>query len=222
MTFADITAEVQGALARTDSEVTTLVPGWVNRRQREAAKRHNFAFMRTTGAAIPTVVDQQSYALPADFKDALVFYLLTSSAYVPLEVRGTLEMLRRFSPTDGGEPAFLTLEPGTGTVQVWPPKPDAVYAIIPVYFAWPADLAGTQTNWLTINAPKMLVAGGVAEGLAYLGSDEEAAVWDQRFWAEWKAAKDHDLGRALASAFTLVPRWDSTSGETARQRAGWP
>lgn len=221
MTFTEITTEVQEALARTDTAVTTKIATWVNRRQRMAASRHNFSFMRTLGAAMPTVVNQQAYTLPTDYKDDHAFYILKTDSHIPLEIGATLSALVRYSPADTGEPEFITVDPGTTTFKVWPPKPNAVYSILPLYFAWPADLSGAQTNWFTDNFPGMLIAGGVAEGLDFLGASEDTPKWEQRFEEAFRRAKAHDVERALPQRHGIVPRWDVAVGQIARERDGW-
>lgn len=219
MTFQEIVEEVQHSLARTDSAVVDKIPVWVNRRQRMAAARHNFSFMRTTSQFV-TVVGQQAYDLPADFKDDILFYILKDDAYVPLPITSDRGVLYRYSPADEGEPVCVTLE--ANQVQLWPPKPDAVYTIRRTYYAWPTDLSGVGTNWLTDRAPEVLVAGGVVEGLWFLGADKEIGAWEQKSEIALKRAITYDTGRGLPQEFALIPRLDVGISRNARTEAGWP
>lgn len=179
MTFSDIVTEVQDALARNDAAVTGKIPGWVNRRQDVAALRHDFAFMRVLATA-STVAGQKLYGFPSDFKRHLRFYLQTATAYIRLPVRNEADMLATFSPTTtNAQPQNVTVETGSATFKLWP-TPDAVYTLKLSYFSLPADLSGTQTNWLTVYAPTVLVAGATAEGLWFLGADNEAMTAEKR------------------------------------------
>lgn len=222
-TFLQIKTEIQDTLARTDATVTGKIGGWVNRRQRLAANRHNFLFLRNQDSRA-TVVDTQEYTLPANFKDDIQFFIQKTTEYVPLEIRSLVEMLRLYSPDTKGEPRYITFEFTEKDFRVWPPKPDAVYTINIVYYRWPPDLSDNgDTNWFTDNADVMLVAGAVADGLWFLGAEQDAGPWEQRYEAEFQRVKTYDQERQLPQFGVLVPRWDVKSPAiSARRDAGWP
>ena len=181
-TFQDITGEVQDALARNDAAVTTKIAGWVNRRMRQAANKHDFHFMRSSpAAAIPIDTVNQSFGLPSDFKGDIVLYLLEANAFTLLQVKSETEMLKRYSPTDTGKPQFVSIR--DTTFLIWPPHSDQTYTCNLLYWQYPAELSGTQTNWFTANAPKMLIAGGMAEGYGFIGASDDATYWEQK-WEE--------------------------------------
>lgn len=220
MTFQEIVAEVQHGLARSDAVVVDKIPSWVNRRQKMAASRHNFSFMRTENQ-FSTVPGLQEYDLPSDYKDDILFYLLLDDRYVLIPIVSDRTVLDRYSPTDSGQPKCLTM--GNGKVKLWPPLPDDTYTIRRLYYAWPADLSGISTNWFTDHGGQMLVSGGVAEGLWFLGANEEVPGWEMRYESELKRLITQDAARGLPQEFVLVPRRDiGRTGSTIRQDAGWP
>lgn len=228
MTFAEIQTEVQDALARTDTVVTGKIGTWINRRQHTAASRHNFGFMRTSITRSLTVAAGQTYTLPAvadgtAYKDDAVFFLLKTNAYVEIPIRTQLEGIRTYSPTDTGEPVFISLEPGATSFKIWPPTTDATYTLTIAYFGWPTDLSGTGTNWFTDHFPRLLISGAMAEGYAFLSAYEDTLAQEQLFEAEFRRAKAADVERLLPDEYALAPRLDAGSGgETPRQAAGWP
>jgi hypothetical protein len=237
MNYTEIRAEVIDTLARSDALVTDKVGTWINRRQRLAAARHNFAFMlkEATVAISANPASQQDYALPTDFKDERVIMLQRTTDWIELPVRGHLEMIRTFGRTDKGEPMFVTLEPGAGMFRLWPPIPDQNYTVLFSYYGWPADLSGTSTNWLTDNFPNLLIAGAVAEGWRFLGELQEAQWWDSglpstpgreqnpaSFEAILAKAIGADKGRLLPADLALVPRLNALGDQlTPRHRDGW-
>lgn len=251
MNFGEIKTEVVDTLARNDAVVIGKIPVWVNRRQHQAAARHNFDFLKTTPGPMPLIIGQQQYRIPGAslgtgvnaqgklFKDDVFFYLLDiatpagvieyTGKLLPIKTRD--EMLQRFSRNDSGEPEFVTLDSYYGTdirdtyydFSVWPPKPDKVYQVTALMYTWPLDLLNDiDTNWFAERFPHMLIAGAVADGFWMLGADEEATVREAQFEKVLREAISTDKGRQVPSDFSLVPSWNSgPSGGTMTRRDWW-
>lgn len=65
------------------------------------------------------------------------------------------------------------------------PQPDSAYAIAGTYYAKPTLIRNDTNgeNWLTQNAPDLMLYGALLEAAPYIKDDERALVW-QQFYAE--------------------------------------
>ena len=213
MNFGELKTEIQDTFTRTDSAVTGKIGTWVNRRQKQAAARHNFGFLRRD-ITTPIADGQSAFNMGGDFKDDVTFFLEKSDSWIELPVRPRLEMIRRYAPDDKGEPQFMSFETWTNTagslllkVYLWPPLSDAAYTIRTVYYQWPTDFIGdSDTSWISVHFPQVLIVGGTAEGYWFLGAEEQARVWEGRWEYELQKAIEHDTKRDLPAEFVLAPR----------------
>jgi hypothetical protein len=62
------------------------------------------------------------------------------------------------------------------------PVPDQAYALELTYYAKLSPLADTnQTNWLTLNAPQLLLAATLVEAALWCKDDAKLAFWQARY-----------------------------------------
>lgn len=180
--YADLQAAVARDLFRTD--LTNQIIDWIFMREQEwnlVMKRREMTQLATAS----TVANQDSYALPTDFGEAM-------------------EMHINNSPIEGLEPGswnrIKTLYQSTGIPQMWSitddqfllgPTPNDVYTIELYYYKVIPNLSsGNTTNWLLTNHPQ----------LYYLGAMSAAAdspVLDMPQAAKWKSAYEEALKKFI-------------------------
>lgn len=210
--YSEIKQQVKYNLGRDSSEIDAQMNIWARFSMREIIRWRDAWFERAV-ATTPTVVDQQEYDLPADFKGDLKIYILKDDKFV--ELRGPIglpEALRRFSPSDEGEPeswSFSQDSDGADQFKVWPPKPDDIYTLKLDYTRYLDDLEDdTDTNVLTLNYPDLLVAKMTKWGFRYLQEHADAKEWDAEAESIMRDMHAQWVGRIMGSDFSLTPRAD--------------
>ncbi len=210
--YSEIKAQVKYNIGRDSTEVDAQMNLWARFAMREITRWRDSWFERAE-ATVPTVVDQQTYDLPVDFKGDPKLYILKADKYV--EIRGPIglpEALRRFSPQDEGEPeswSFFTDTDGTDQFKVWPPKPDAVYSIKVDYTRYLTDLEDdADVNALTLNYPDLLIAKMTKWGFRYLQEHADAKEWDAESEKIMRDLHAQWVARVMGSDHSLTPRAD--------------
>lgn len=121
-------------------------------------------------------LDTQYSAIPADFLEAIRFYV-TSGDTKPLELISQAELLdrKRKSLNTSGSPAYYALT--AGELEVYP-VPDGTYDVELYYFARvPALSDSAPTNWLLTYFPDVLLYGALVHSAPYLQDDSRITVW---------------------------------------------
>ena len=114
--------------------------------------------------------------IPADYLRTKSMTFLKGSAVMevngaPLKKvlqAGTLDTPRLYAPV--------------GTEFKFGPTTDADYTIDLIYYAaLPVVSTTVATNWLSDNAPEIILFGAVMEACLWLKDDQRAAIWEGRF-----------------------------------------
>lgn len=72
-------------------------------------------------------------------------------------------------------------------------KPSGTYTLGGIYYAaFTALSSGATTNWLTTNAPDLLLAACMSEAAAYVKSERQMAYWTARYSALIDELQDQD------------------------------
>lgn len=78
------------------------------------------------------------------------------------------------------------------------PTPDAAYPVEIIYYQLPPLLDEEhQTNWLTDNAPEVLLYGTLLEAAPFLKNDERIPVWQNMYDRAAAMLNGEDLGKIL-------------------------
>lgn len=116
-------------------------------------------------------------ALPADYVN-LKFAYVNRTPKVILE-RRPAEWIHATYPTRTGVPQFIGRDQGNF---VFGPTPDSNYDIAGTYYKRLPPLSdATPTNWLTANAPDLLLFGALSEAAAYFKNDGRIPTWQSKF-----------------------------------------
>jgi hypothetical protein len=172
-TYAEIQTDVVAWLNREGfTELIANVPTFIQMALRRVYRAANLNAMETP-VSFSTDVD----TVPAD--------LLRMKTMTIIQGGGTREVnggaYKRVAALQGasGCPQSYNI---IGTTFRWGPTPDQVYSGEIVYYA-PLDalVNDEDTNWLTDNAPELILFGALLEAALYLKDDQRGAVWQSRF-----------------------------------------
>jgi len=189
-TFGEIKARVLDNLA--DDSLSSVVDGslgFVNTAMRRLEKKNNLLYMvkssRTDfGSFSPesdvyTSVSKMKRILSVYYvRDGVKIYLHKLD-YEDLEARSTLDEKITAPPTyfaikSMGTSQKITIELDT--------IPDDTYTVGVRFIAYSDDLSEDgDENWLTSNAPELLVFGAMLEAEVYIENDERTAIWLAKF-----------------------------------------
>lgn len=204
MTFTTLKQDVQRYLERgvtlaSDPIVFEQIPRLINLAERRIARElkiQGFINVVTTALA----PGQSVVAKPDRWRDTVSFTLGTGAGY---EQRTSLyarsyEYARSYWPdaTQTGEPVFYADYDYNHWLVV--PTPDAAYPLEILYYQLPPLLDDEhETNWLTENAPEILLYGTLLEATPFLKNDERIPVWQNMYDRAAAMLNGEDLAKIL-------------------------
>lgn len=204
MTFTTLKQDVQRYLERgvtlaSDPVVFEQIPRLINLAERRIARElkiQGFINVVTTALA----PGQSVVAKPDRWRDTVSFTLGTGAGY---EQRASLysrsyEYARSYWPdaTQTGEPVFYADYDYNHWLVV--PTPDAAYPLEILYYQLPPLLDDErETNWLTENAPEILLYGTLLEATPFLKNDERIPVWQNMYDRAAAMLNGEDLAKIL-------------------------
>lgn len=121
-------------------------------------------------------IDTQYSALPADFLEAIRFYV-TSGTSNALELISQGELLKRkeMSLNEVGKPRYYAIT--AGEIEVYP-VPDGTYTAELYYYQRITPLSDSNTsNWLLQYHPDAYLYGALVHSAGYLKDDARIQVW---------------------------------------------
>ncbi len=204
MTFTTLKQDVQRYLERgvtlaSDPIVFEQIPRLINLAERRIARElkiQGFINVVTTALA----PGQSVVPKPDRWRDTVSFTLGTGAGY---EQRTSLyarsyEYARSYWPdaTQTGEPVFYADYDYNHWLIV--PTPDAAYPLEILYYQLPPLLDDEhETNWLTENAPEILLYGTLLEATPFLKNDERIPVWQNMYDRAAAMLNGEDLAKIL-------------------------
>ena len=187
MTYNSLVADLEAYLQRTDSLVVNQIPQFINLAQIRIPRELKLLGFRAevTGNFDGTAQSSGIMQKPSDWRKTIAFYVattsgalsLTGNAHTPVYERD-YDYIRTVypNPTVQGTPRFY----GDADYNHWliQPSPNigAAYKI-PYYSTLTLLDATTQTNWLTVNAPDLLLYACLLEAIPFLKVDERIPTW---------------------------------------------
>jgi len=174
-TFTELKDAIADWLDRSD--LTARIPDFIALAEARINRELRIRPMEVRSTMYATV-DQQYFNLPGGYIQMRNIQLNTNPT-TPLEYI-TPEMLDRlYGSTTTGKPRAYTL---IGDEIQLAPIPDSAYQIEMAFYEKFTPLgdgtSGTVTsNWLTENAPDILLYGALMEAEPFIKNDERVAVW---------------------------------------------
>lgn len=170
-TYAELQASIADTLNRDD--LSSVTPTFIALAEADIQRkvRHWRQEKRATAQ-----IDTQYSAIPADFLEAIRFYV-TSGDTKPLELISQAELLdrKRRDLNTSGSPSYYALT--AGELEVYP-VPDGTYDTELYYYARvPALSDSATTNWLLDYFPDVYLYGALVHSSVYLKDDARLQVW---------------------------------------------
>lgn len=192
MTYASLATDLENYLQRYDTLVINQIPRFIMLAQQRIPREMKLLGFReevvgTFNGDVLTVGVMQK---PSDWRKTIAFYLGTgigNNVHAPVFDR-TAEFIRTVYPdtTSHGQPKFYA----DIDYDHWllGPTPDQAYPFKIDYYGTLSMLDDTtSTNWLTRNAPDLLLYACLLEAVPFIKTDERIQVW-QGFYTNAKAA----------------------------------
>lgn len=205
MTFTTLQADVRAYLERgdvSDPTVFAQIPRLITLAEQRIARElkvQGFINVVTTTLAAGTSV----YAKPDRWRDTVSINVGTGDG---LTSRRTLlprsyEYLRSFWPDESEQDTPLFYADYDDRHWLVAPTPAAANPMEVNYYEMPALLDDThQTNWLTEEAPHLLLYGTLLEATPFLKNDERIGTWQTFYDRAAQALSGEDLGKILDRA----------------------
>lgn len=195
MTWTSLVTTLGQYLQRYDTLVTENIPLFIMLGQQKITTELKILGFREEvqgvfdGTCISTGIMQK----PSDWRKTIAFYVGTgvnNTSHTPVYER-TYEYIRTIYPViqPGTTPSIPRFY-GDADYNHWlvGPAPDQAYPFKIPYYGTLTFLDETvSTNWLTINAPNLLLYACLVEAIPFVKADERIPVW-QSMYAEMKAA----------------------------------
>lgn len=182
MTYSSLVQDLKNYLQRYDALVIGQIPQFIFLAQiRIPREIKNLGFRaEVTGTLGGDTLASGIMAKPADWRKTIAFYVGTgeqNNVHTPVFERD-YDYIRSIypDPSEVGVPKFY----GDADYNHWliQPTPDAAYPFKIPYYSTLTMLDDTnQTNWLTINAPDLLLYASLLEAIPFVKVDERIPVW---------------------------------------------
>ena len=164
---------------RTDAAFLAQVPTFISLAENRIAtemKQQGFQSVVSGVFAAGAVL-----AKPAYWKSTISFSFTASGARTPLLLRA-LEYVRNYWPNEAatGTPRFYADYNATNFLIA--PTPASAFAFELVYYARLQPLsAANDSNWLTLNAPQVLLAAAMVEAYRYAKNPGKLSEWESTY-----------------------------------------
>lgn len=164
-------AEVAGWLHRSD--LTAEIAGWIQLAQFRIYRDLRIRQMET---ALSSVIASGVVAVPSGYIEMKYAYI-NGSPMQKLQ-RKDAEWIYQNYPTRSadGQPKFFAREADNF---IFGPYPDSTYTVKGVYYKKLDDLA--TTNWLTSDAPDLILFATLCEAAPWTGNDANIPKWEGRY-----------------------------------------
>jgi hypothetical protein len=174
-TFTELKDAVADWLDRSD--LTSRIPDFIALAEARLNRELRIRPMEVRSTMV-TTADQQYFQLPGGYIQMRNMQLNTNPT-TPLEYITPEMMDRLYGSTTSGKPRAYTL---IGDEIQLAPIPDSTYTVEMAFYEKFTPLgdgsSGTVTsNWLTANAPDVLLYGALMEAEPFIKNDERIPVW---------------------------------------------
>jgi hypothetical protein len=209
MTFTSLKQDVQRYLERgdtlaSDPIVFEQIPRLINLAERRIARELKIqGFINVVTAQLE--IGNPVVTKPDRWRDTVSMFIGTgasNNSRTALYTR-SYDYLRSYWPdaAETGQPVFYS----DYDYNHWlvAPTPDAEYPIEILYYQLPPLLdEEAQTNWLTENAPEILLYATLLEATPFLKNDERIPVWQNMYDRAAAMLNGEDLAKILDRSAT--------------------
>lgn len=208
MTYNSLVNDLTAYLQRSDTLITNQIPQFIALAQIRIPRELKILGFRqeVTGVFDGTAQSSGIMQKPADWRKTISFYVGTGSTnniHTPVLERD-YDYLRTVypNPTIQGTPRFFA----DADYEHWlvQPSPSSALPYKIPYYATLTQLDNTtQTNWLTVNAPDLLLYASLIEAIPFVKTDERIPVWQGMYTAAKQALIIQEIEGKYATSATV-------------------
>lgn len=201
-TFSSLRNDISKYLERgfndtDDPLVYEMIPTFINDAERRVST--DLKLTGTINVVTSSFVQGQStYPKPDRWRETVSMNYGTqtsSNTRVQLYPR-SYEFIRMYHPDDSQQAAPKYYGDYNYSNIIVAPTPDSSYPFELVYYQLPPLLDDqTQTNWLTVYAPRLLRFACLVEATRFLKNDERIQTWESAYQSELSSMKQEDMSR---------------------------
>lgn len=201
LTYTTLVTAVENYLERLDSPFVSEIPLFIMLGQRRVARDLKILGLKNF-ITDTLVVNQQILTKPSDWLNTSTFNIGTNvSPDTSFNTR--VQILQRSyeycriywpNPTELGQPKYFS----DYDFAHWliTPTPDQAYPYEIAYYQIPTLIdTNNSTNWLTINAPDILLYATLLETASYLKDDDRVPIWTNYYEKAKTALSEEDMRR---------------------------
>ena len=202
MTYNSLVAQILDYLDRTDDATIAEVPNFIYQAEQRISREVKNIGVEVYVAGSFTI-GQNVLTRPARWRKSISFNYgsgINNNFRNQLFLR-TYEYVRDYWPDDSqlAAPKFYA-DYGYDHI-IFSPTPDQAYPFEYAYLELPQPLGPTvSTNWITDNAPDLLLYGSLLEAIPYLKIDERAPLWQSFYDRSLGSLKVQDEQRYVDRA----------------------
>lgn len=201
LTYASLTDEIQKYVERTDSNFVSSIPMFIMLGERRVSRDLKILGLKVY-ITDNLIVGQQTIQKPTRWLNNSTFNIGTKTNFNTRKqiLQRSYEYCRIYwpDPTQESEPKYYA----DYNYDFWliAPTPDQVYPYEIAYYQTPTLIdEHNTTNFLTENAPEVLIYASLLETASYLKDDERVAIWTQYYEKAKAALGEEDRNRIYDS-----------------------
>ena len=176
-TFSTLKSAVGDFLDRSDLDaVGGIIDTLIGLAEAQIYRDLRIRFMES---ALDVTISSGVAAIPADFLELKHAYI-DGTPVQWLDPKDASWIVAQYpTRSSSSKPSYIA--PDVGNF-IFGPFPDSGYTVKGTYYALPTDLSTTnETNFLTTDAPDVLLNATLLQSLSYLGMDERAVYWQGNY-----------------------------------------
>lgn len=172
--YANLKTEITTWLDRAD--LSTAADTFIDLAESRIYRELKIRQMET---ALNITISSGVAAIPTGYMELRYAYVDTDPA-VQLSMQTPEWVIEKYpTRSSDGKPKYMARD---GTNFIFGPYPDSGYTIKGSFFKKLAPLSGSNTsNWLTNDAPELILFGALVESAPFIGDDERYPLWEQRY-----------------------------------------
>lgn len=197
-TYSSLVTSMKAYLQRYDALVTDNIPSFISLAQQRIPRELKILGFRreATGAFSGSTLTTGIMQKPSDWRKTIAFYVGTgvdNNIHTPVFLRDYSYIRTTFpNSTVTGTPRFY----GDADYNYWLVQPTPTAGLlykIPYYATLTLLDDTTQTNWLTEEAPDLLLYASLLEAVPFIKTDERIQVWQGYYNAAKQALMNQEM-----------------------------
>ena len=194
MTYTSLVSDIEAYQERADTAFTTQIPRFIMMAEwRVATDLKGLGYLQVEQSTF--TIGNNTVAKPAYWRETVSFSYNNGTAIVPLLPR-SYEFARQYWPqvTGNAPPRFYSDYDFNNWLITPPPDQAYTFEVLSYVRIQPLD-SSSQTNWITANAPQVLLYACMIEAQTWLKNWPAAEAWEKKYQEALSGINREDLRR---------------------------